>query len=80
MAKRARTPNHRSPRTLSETISTLVFVGMAGWLLLEALALMEQAPSWQVAGLFLCAFLSLLGAFRFLIAQLWHQFRKGRGQ
>ncbi|WP_439139987.1 hypothetical protein [Roseicyclus sp.] len=80
MAKRARPSNHRSPRTLSETISTLVFVGMSGWLLLEALSLMGQAPSWQVGGLFLSAFLSLLGAFRFMIAQLWRQFRKGRGQ
>ena len=73
MAKRARPPHYRNPRTLGETISTLVYVGMSGWLLLEALSLMGQASRWQVAGLFLTSFFSLLGAFRFVIAQLWRQ-------
>ncbi|MBO6775071.1 MAG: hypothetical protein JJ897_06115 [Marinibacterium sp.] len=73
MAKRARPPHYRNPRTLGETISTLVYVGMSGWLLLEALSLMGQAPRWQVAGLFLTSFFSLLGAFRFAIARLWRQ-------
>ena len=77
MAKRARAPHHRNPRTLGETISTFVYAGMAAWLLLEALSLMGQAPSWQVGGLFLTSFLSLLGAFRLMIAQLWRQLRKG---
>lgn len=77
MAKRARTPQHRNPRTLGETISTLVYVGMSGWLLLEALSLMGQAPRWQVAGLFLTSILSLLGAFRFAIAHFWHQISGG---
>jgi hypothetical protein len=77
MAKRARPLHHRNPRTLGATISTLVYVGMSGWLLLEALSLMGQAPRWQVAGLFLTSFLSLLGAFRFVIARLWHQIGGG---
>jgi cation transport ATPase len=78
MPQRARNRNHRNPRTMGELISTLVFIGMAVWLLLEALSLTGQAPTWQVAGLFLSAFLSFLGALRFVIAQAWYSYRKGR--
>lgn len=78
MAKRARPSHYRNPRTLGETISTLVYFGMSGWLLLEALSLIGQAPRWQVAGLFLTSFLSFLGAFRFVIAELWRQIGRGR--
>jgi hypothetical protein len=78
MPRRARTRNQRSPRSLGELISTLVFIGMAVWLLLEALSLMGQAPTWQVAGLFLSAFLSLLGSLRFVIAEAFRRPGKGR--
>jgi cation transport ATPase len=80
MARRARIPNHRNPRTLGETISTLVYLGMAIWLFLEALSLMGQVPAWRVAGLFLSAFLCFLGALRFVIARVWQQYRAGRDQ
>lgn len=70
----------RAPRTLGDMISTLVFIGMAAWLVLEALSLMGQAPGWQVAGLFLSAFFSFLGSLRFVIARAWQQHRKGRGK
>lgn len=80
MPKRARSRTQRAPRSLGDMISTLVFIGMAAWLLLEALSLMGQAPTWQVAGLFLSAFLSFLGSLRFVIAQAWRRQRKGREQ
>lgn len=78
MPKRSRNRNQPSPRSLGEMISTLVFIGMAAWLLLEALSLMGQAPTWQVVGLFLSAFLSLLGSLRFVIAQALRRTPKGR--
>lgn len=80
MPKRAQSRTQRAPRTVGAMISTLVFIGMAVWLVLEALSLIGQAPAWQVAGLLLSAFLSFLGSLRFVIAQAWRQHRKGREQ
>ena len=80
MPKRARTKDQYSHTTLGALISTIVFLGMAAWLFLEALSLIGQAPLLQVNGLFFTSFLSLLGALRFLIARAWAQYRKGGGR
>lgn len=78
MRKRATSRKARKARTVGEMISTFSFFSMSGWLLLEALSLMEQAPLWQVGGLYTTAFCCFLGGFRFLIAAVWADFRKGR--
>lgn len=80
MPKRPRSQTRRKTRSLGEMISTLVFFGMAAWLLLEALSLMGIAPAWQVGGLFLSSFFCLLGGLRFVIAQAWDQHKRGRDQ
>lgn len=80
MSKRPRKRTQRNSRSLGEMISTVVFFGMGGWLLLEALSLSSQAPSWQVSALFLSAFMSFLGGLRFVIAQAWERHRNGRDQ
>lgn len=80
MPKRARTKDQYSHTTLGALISTIVFLGMAAWLFLEALSLFGQAPPLQIGGLFFSAFLSLLGALRLLIARAWAQYRKGGGR
>lgn len=78
MPRRTRVPNHRHPSTLGETISTLVFVGMGLWLLLEALSLMGQVSGWRVAGLFLSSVLCFLGSLRLVIARAWQRYKEGR--
>ena len=78
MPKRVSSRKARKTRTVGEMISTFSFFGMSGWLLLEAFSLMEQAPVWQVAGLYATAFCCFIGGFRFLIAAVWADFRKGR--
>jgi hypothetical protein len=78
MSRGLQSRHKRPTRTLGEMISTMVYIGMAGWLLLEALSLLGQAPAWQSGGLFVTASLSFLGAFRFVIAQAWARYRKGR--
>ncbi|MBF9046379.1 hypothetical protein LSUCC0031_04545 [Rhodobacterales bacterium LSUCC0031] len=80
MSKRAPNRKSRKTRTLGEMISTFSFFGMSGWLLLEALSLMEQAPAWQVGGLYGAAFCCFLGGFRFVIAAAWEDIRKGRAR
>lgn len=62
----------RNPRSLGEMISSVAFLGMGGWLFLEAMRLMGEVPMWRTVGLFLCAFFCVLGAFRFVIAGLWN--------
>lgn len=80
MSGPARNRNRRNPRSLGEMISTMVFFGMAGWLALEALSLVEQAPAWQVAGLWICALFSFLGGLRFVIARAWAGLQRGRNR
>lgn len=68
---------HR-PRSLGEMISSAAFLGMAGWLFLEAQSLPETTPAWRGTGLYICAFFCALGAFRFAISALWERlFRPG---
>lgn len=66
-----RRPSRRRPGSLGEMISSVAFLGMGGWLLLEGFSLSETAPQWRVWGLYICAFFCALGAFRFVIAGLW---------
>lgn len=77
MSKRNRKQDRYSHNTLGALISTMVFVGMAVWLFLEALSLAELAPPLQVGGLFFSSFLCFLGALRLVIAKAWYQHRKG---
>jgi cation transport ATPase len=77
MPEPARNRNRRNPRSVGEMISTMVFFSMAGWLALEALSLVEMAPVWQVAALWICALLSFLGGLRFVIARAWAGLKRG---
>ncbi|MEZ7812681.1 MAG: hypothetical protein ACI9O0_000671 [Paracoccaceae bacterium] len=68
-----------SPRgqSIGEMISTLVYICMGLWSLSAALALPEGSSAWRQIGLYICGGLSLLGSVRFIIDDLWNQF-KGR--
>lgn len=65
------------PRSLGEMISSAAFLGMGGWLFLEALSLPETAPAWRAIVLHICAFFCTLGALRFVIASLWERLFEG---
>lgn len=80
MSKRVSRRKLSKSRTLGEMISTISFFGMSGWLLLEALSLVEQASTWQVGGLCVAAFCCFLGGLRFSIAAVWENIRKGRAR
>lgn len=77
--KRRRTARRQSG-SLGEMISSVAFLGMGGWLFLEGLSLSGIVPAWRVWGLYVCAVLCVLGAFRFVIASLWDRMGKGRDQ
>lgn len=77
--KRIRHTSRRSG-SLGEMISSVAFLGMGGWLFLEGASLSGTVPVWRVWGLYICAVLCVLGAFRFVIAALWDHLNKGRNQ
>ena len=68
-------PKHRRQRSLGEFISTLCFLGTAGYLLLVGLEHLDAGEAMRGYLILLAGFCCFLGALRFKIASMWDTMR-----
>ena len=66
----------RKDQSIGEMISTVVFFGVAAYLLIYGIGLLDDGEKWRGVGSLLAAICCALGGFRFVIASLVAMWRK----
>ena len=66
----------RKDRSIGEMISTVVFFGVAAYLLIHGLGLIDEGKKWRGIGSLLAATCCALGGLRFVIANFVALWRK----
>ena len=63
----------RSHETISDVISTVVFLGIALYAFLTGFGVLDAGEPMRAAGIWLSSLLCFLGACRFIIARIYDQ-------